>query len=186
MKSILTLVLAGLSVGFGNFAASIAIGLSGADRSVRLKLAIIFGVFETGMPIVGLVLGRQIADKLGNHSAEFGGGLLILTGLYIIFEAIKKFDEREVKSTEYSGLSKMVLAGLALSVDNLIIGFGLGVHHQPIAESAIIIGVTSVALSLAGLEIGNRVGKKLEEYSELASGAILMCVGLAIALKILG
>lgn len=186
MKTILTLVLAGLSVGFGNFSASVAIGLSGANRSLRLKLALIFGVFETGMPIVGLALGQQIASKLGGHSAEFGGGLLVLTGFYIIYEALSGTKDKEVKGAEYSGLAKILLTGLALSIDNLIIGFGLGAHHQPIPEAAIIIGITSVVLSLLGLEIGNRASSKLEEYSEAASGIILTLVGLAIALKVLG
>ena len=178
--------MAGLSVGLGNFAASIAIGLSGVSRNVRVRMAIIFGVFETSMPIVGLVLGKQVASKLGGHANWIGGGLLILTGLYILYEALHKTKDKEVQVGADNSFSKLLLAGLALSIDNLIIGFGLGTHHQNIAEAAGIIGATSIALALLGLEIGNRASAKLEEFSEAASGIILAIVGLAIAFKLLG
>lgn len=186
MKNILILVLAGLSVGLGNFAASIAIGLEGVSRDVRLRMALIFGLFETGMPIVGLVLGQQMAGKLGGHANWIGGGLLTLTGLYIIYEALHETKEKEVRSADSNRFGKLLLAGLALSIDNLIVGFGLGAHHQSILEAALIIGATSILLSLVGLEIGNRASSKLEEYSELASGLILIVVGVAIGFKLLG
>ncbi|HVO86688.1 MAG TPA: manganese efflux pump [Candidatus Binatia bacterium] len=186
MTDVLALILAGLSVGLGNFAASIAIGLSGVSKDVRLKTALVFGIFETGMPIVGLVLGKQAASHLGSHASQIGGSLLILTGMYIVYEALTKVTEKEVGIAESTGMAKLLLAGLALSIDNLIVGFSLGAHHQSILEAAIIIGVTSVALALLGLEIGSRASAKLEEYSELASGIILIIVGLAIGFKVLG
>lgn len=186
MKTILALVLAGLSVGLGNFAASIAIGLAGVSRDIRVRMALIFGLFETGMPIVGLIIGKQVAGKLGGHANWIGGGLLVLTGLYILYESTAKTKEKEVSVGANNSFGKLILAGLALSIDNLIIGFGLGTHHQNIAEAALIIGATSIALALLGLEIGNRASAKLEEFSELASGIILMIVGIAIAFKLLG
>lgn len=186
MKSILALVLAGLSVGFGNFAASIAIGLSGVTKKTRVKMALVFGLLETGMPIVGLALGHQVASKLGGHANVFGGSLLVLTGIYILYEALNKTKEKEVNAGAGEGFGKLIMAGLALSIDNLIVGFGLGTHHQNIAEAATIIGATSIALALLGLEIGNRTSEKLEEYSEAASGIILIIVGLAIGFKLLG
>lgn len=186
MKEFLALLLAGLSVGLSNFAASIAIGLGGASKSMRIKLALVFGLFETGMPIVGLVLGQQIAGKLGSHASELGGGLLILTGLYMTFEALKNVKDKEVKSAESGGFIKLLLTGLALSIDNLIVGFGLGAHHQNVAEAALTIGIVSIILALLGLEIGDRASSKLEESSEIASGAILILVGAAIAFGFLG
>lgn len=186
MKELVALLLAGLSVGLGNFAASIAIGLGGADKKTRVKLALVFGLFETGMPLLGLVLGHNLADRLGSHAGVIGGGLLILTGLYMSFEALKNIKDKEVKTAESGGLVKLLLTGLALSVDNLIVGFGLGTHHESLAEAAGVIGATSIILALLGLEIGNRASKKLEEFSEVASGLILIVVGLAIASGLLG
>ncbi len=46
----LTLLLVAGSVGADNFAAAVAIGLAGVDRHLRLRIAVVFGLFEAGMP----------------------------------------------------------------------------------------------------------------------------------------
>ena len=184
MDKLLALLLVGLSVGLSNFAASIAIGLSGISKSLRIKIALVFGLFETGMPILGLVLGQQIADKLGGHANLIGGGLLGLTGAYIIITALRQNGEDEVK-VEPGSTGRLLLTGLSLSIDNLIVGFSLGTRHLSLPLAAAVIGITSVTLSLAGLELGRRLGVKVEEYSELLAGGILILVGLAIGLSLI-
>jgi putative Mn2+ efflux pump MntP len=181
---VLTLLLVGLSVGLGNFAASVAIGLGGVNRSLRLRIAIIFGLFETGMPIIGLLIGQKIAHYLGGHANFIGGSMLGLTGIYLMVNSLKRTDDKKV-SQAINGWMKLLLAGLSLSIDNLIVGFGLGTHHQSILLAAIIIGATSVCLALLGLELGNSLNRKVEEYSELLSGLILISVGVLIGLQIL-
>ncbi len=47
-------------------------------------------------------------------------------------------------------------------------------------------GVVSVGMSLAGLELGHRLGRRVEEWSEEIGGAVLILVGIAIAVGILG
>ncbi|MDQ2876029.1 MAG: hypothetical protein M3Y33_15090, partial [Actinomycetota bacterium] len=61
----LALLLVAVSVGLSNFAASIGLGASGADARARLRIAVIFGLFEGGMPALGLLLGRSLAGTLG-------------------------------------------------------------------------------------------------------------------------
>ena len=184
MAQIITLLLVGLSVGLGNFAASVAIGLGGVNKSLRLRIALIFGLFETGMPLIGLVIGQGLASKLGGNANIIGGALLGLTGIYLIVGGLHKADEDKVKQAS-GGWSKLLAAGLSLSIDNLIIGFGLGTHHQSLWLAALVIGTTSVILALLGLELGSRLSSKVEQYSELLSGAILILVGIALALKLL-
>jgi putative Mn2+ efflux pump MntP len=58
----LALLLVALSLGLSNFAASVGIGVSGIDSRARLRVGVIFGIFETGMPILGLLLGRSLAS----------------------------------------------------------------------------------------------------------------------------
>ena len=60
------LLLVAMSVGLDNFAASTALGVSGVDCKLRIRLAVIFGVFEGVMPVVGLLLGRSLAHDLGS------------------------------------------------------------------------------------------------------------------------
>jgi manganese efflux pump family protein len=50
---------------------------------------VIFGLFETAMPIVGLLLGRGLASTVGHAAHWIGAALLIATGLYAIVQAIR-------------------------------------------------------------------------------------------------
>lgn len=184
MKELVTLLLVGLSVGLGNFAAAVAIGLGGITKSVRYRVILVFGLFETLMPIVGLILGKQFATYLGGNANLIGGTLLGLTGAYIIISSLrKKRDEKITQSANNWG--KLIIGGLALSIDNLIVGFSLGASNQPIILAVIIIGTASIGLAIVGLEIGNKLKSSAEEYSELLSGLILILIGLLIGIKVL-
>jgi manganese efflux pump family protein len=71
---VLALILVALSLALSNFAAAIGIGISGTSARTRLKVGIIFGLFETGMPIAGLALGRGLARALGRSAHCISAG----------------------------------------------------------------------------------------------------------------
>ncbi len=43
-------------------------------------------------------------------------------------------------------------------MDNLAVGFALGAYRVSLPVAALVIGAVSVAMSLAGLELGARIG----------------------------
>jgi putative Mn2+ efflux pump MntP len=175
---VLDLVIIAVALGLSNFAASIGIGLSGVDASLRWRLGVIFGIFEGGMPVVGLLLGRRLAESLGSPSPYLGGGLLIITGGYTIWQARR---EKVASQPVRSGIGPLVATGAALSIDNLVIGFALGTHNVSIVLAAIIIAAVSVGMSLLGLEVGARLGQSTDQWSGEIGGALLVLVGVAIA-----
>ena len=183
MGTLLGLVLVALSVGLGNFAGSIAIGLSGVDARTRLRVGIAFGFFESVMPVIGLLVGQEFAATVGHAGRYFGGGLLVLTGAYAIYSGRRA--RAPAPSDSLRGRSRLLITALALSLDNLVVGFALGVYPVPLVEAAAVIGGVSVALSLLGLELGNRLGSRVERWSEEISGAVLVLVGLALAFGLL-
>ncbi len=183
----LALLVVAASVGMSNFAAAVAIGVSGVDARTRLRVGLVFGLFESGMPVVGLLLGAQVAGDLGRAARWVGGGLLIGVGAYTIVNAIrgtraagKQSVAQQAAATLPAGHARLILSGLALSTDNLVVGFALGTYHTSIAVDAITIGVVSVVLSLIGLELGGRLGKWAGERGEQLAGLMLISVGLAI------
>lgn len=175
----LTVLLVALSVGLDNFAGSIGIGLSGLDARVRVRVALVFGAFESGMPMLGLLLSHSIARTLGSHAQVIGGVILALTGLYGIVTGLlerRHEDERSLPSTQ--GFGRLLATATALSIDNLAIGFALGTYHVALIETIVTIGVVSVVLSLIGLELGSRIGMRIGEYGELFGGAVLVVLGI--------
>jgi putative Mn2+ efflux pump MntP len=175
---VLALLLVALSVGLDNFGAATAIGVSGVDRKLRLRVAVIFGIFEAAMPVIGLVLGHSLARHMGSAGEPVGGTLLGLAGTYAIVS--KYVGSKEPAGNSEVGVRNLIVIGAALSIDNLVIGFALGNYHVNLVVAAAIIAAISVALSLLGLEIGGRLGQRLGQRSELVGGAVLILVGVAI------
>ena len=71
----LALLFLAVALGLSNFAAAIGIGVSGVRGGLRVRIAVVFGLFEAGMPVLGLVLGHGLADSLGQAARWLGGAL---------------------------------------------------------------------------------------------------------------
>jgi putative Mn2+ efflux pump MntP len=67
------LLLVAVSLGLSNFAAAIGIAVSGVDARTRLRVGLVFGLFEPAMPLLGLVLpvmARASCSCPGSDSAS--------------------------------------------------------------------------------------------------------------------
>jgi manganese efflux pump family protein len=180
----LALLLVALSLGLSNFAASVSIGVSGIDSRARLRVGVTFGIFETGMPILGLLLGRGLANALGQAAHWIGAALLIATGIYAVVQAIRGDRGQDGKAPAIPAgprTRRLLITGVALSIDNLAVGFALGALHVNLAVAAVVIGAVSVTMSLLGLELGSRLGTRTGDRGELIGGLALVGVGVAIA-----
>ena len=186
MHGILSLLLVGLSVGLSNFAGAIGIGLSGINVRTRIRVGVAFGFFEALMPVIGLIVGHDVAGYFGHYGKYVGGAILILTGGYAIFQARRRDAESKPRKSTSLRTGGLLVTALALSIDNLAVGFALAVYPVDIWLAAIVFGVVSILMSLIGLELGSRLGKRAEEWSEEIGGAVLVLVGIAIAVGVLG
>ena len=184
MSGLVGLLLVSVSVGLSNFAGAIGIGLTGIDARTRLRVGIAFGLFEALMPIAGLLLGQAVAGYLGHIAKYVGSGILVLVGAYTIWQGRRVTSETKERTEIQT--HRLIVTALALSIDNLAVGFALAVYHINIALAAVTMGVISVAMSLLGLELGSRLGTRVEAWSEELGGAVLILVGLAIAVGFLG
>jgi manganese efflux pump family protein len=179
VSDVLALFVVALTVGLDNFAAATAIGVSGADWRLRLRVAVVFGAFEATMPILGLLLGRAVATDLGDTAKLVAGLVLVATGVYtIVSEFVGTADDQ--RATDLS-VKRLAVLGAALSLDNLAIGFALGTYHVNIAVAIGVFAVVSVGFAILGLEVGRRLGQRLGRWSDVVAGAILVLVGIAIA-----
>jgi putative Mn2+ efflux pump MntP len=187
---VFALLLLAVAVGLSNFAAAIGIGLSGVSGRTRVRVAVVFGLFEAGMPVLGVVLGQSVASGLGQAARWLGAAALIIIGTVSLLQAWRSHDSgRGSDSGSGRGggqarswrTGRLLISGLALSIDNLAAGFVLGAYHTSLAVAAVVFGLVSVAMSLAGLELGARLGIVTGDRSELIASAMLIAVGAAIA-----
>jgi putative Mn2+ efflux pump MntP len=188
---VLALLLLAVAVGLSNAAAAIGIGVSGIRGRTRVRVAVIFGLFEAGMPLLGLALGDSLATSLGQAARVFGGVALIAIGVVSLVLARRGAvhaahadagaDPAPTRPRRSCGLGRVVVSGLALSADNLAAGFALGAFHTSLPVAAAVFGGVSVAMSLAGLELGAKIGSAAGDRSELVASGLLIAVGAAIA-----
>lgn len=153
------------------------------------------------MPVLGLVLGRGAAEDLGQAARWLGGAVLIAIGMISLILARRGRASRTALAPGYpSGTGyppgtgpqgrpwrtgRVVASGLALSADNLAVGFALGAYHVGLAVAAVVFGAVSVAMSLVGLELGAKIGAAAGDRSELLASAMLIAIGAAMAAGVL-
>ncbi len=135
------------------------------------------------MPLLGLLLGRSAASSLGSDTKVVAGSVLCVVGLYAVVRELVGRSETELAATP--GMTRLIVLGATLSIDNLAIGFALGSYHVNVVMAALVIAVLSVALTLAGLEVGTRIGARLGLSGELVGGVVLVAVGVLIAAGVL-
>jgi manganese efflux pump family protein len=87
---VIALLLAAVAVGLSNLAAAIGIGVTGVNARVRLEVGLVFGVFEAGMPVVGLLIGQQFATDLDEAVRWPGAVLLMLVGALGLVRSIRE------------------------------------------------------------------------------------------------
>jgi putative Mn2+ efflux pump MntP len=95
-------------------------------------------------------------------------------------------DERdEAKLAELaslSGLGALVL-GLSISLDELAIGFTLGLLRLPTALVIAVIAGQALVVTQVGLRLGRRLGERWREAAERLAGLALAGLALALSLE---
>lgn len=162
-------LLLGFLVGLDNLQVGAGLGLVRMSAARRWAFAGAFALCETVMPLVGLALGRKVANLAGPWAEGIGIAVLALCGLLIIVVAL-----RGEAAEEAGGF--LALAGLpiSLSFDNLTAGVGLGSLGFPVIASALTIGLISGSLCALGLFSGAWLRRWIPRRAELWSGLYLL------------
>ena len=183
------ILLIGIGLSMDAFAVAISKGLSMQKINYKagLIIALFFGVFQAGMPLIGYFAAIRFERYIiaADHWIAFG--LLSFIGGKAIVEAIKEIRSGEKKEESFRlRYGELVILAIATSVDALAVGISFAFLSVRIWKSVSIIGVTTFLISFAGVCIGNRFGAKLKTKAEIAGGVILILIGLKILLEHLG
>lgn len=165
-----------LPLGLDTFAVAAAIGMLGVSPARRIRVSLLFTAFESAMPLIGVALGAPLGHAIGGAADYLAIGVLIAFGLFTLLAAEREDDQRLIELTQPHGLSAIVL-GLSISLDELAIGFTLGLLRLPVGLVIILIAVQTMVLTQAGLRLGSRLSQGLREGAERLAGAALTGLG---------
>ena len=182
----IALIFTGFALSMDAFAVSITKGMTikNLKKSTALKMALAFGLFQGGMPLLGWILGFSFKDYIEaiDHWIAF-----IVLG-FIGFNMIKGFFEerKEEKSeleisatTNESDVSnkEIIMLAIATSIDALAVGISFAFLNVSIIPAASIICIITFLVCVVGVFVGNKVGDIFNGYAELVGGVILILIG---------
>lgn len=182
---LLTVVLISIGLAMDAFAVSICKGLSMRTPSLKAMLIVglWFGGFQGLMPIIGYYLGESLYQYISAVDHWIAFALLLLIGFNMIREALSG-DEEDVDAD--IGVKVMFLLAVATSIDALAVGISLAMEGADIFLDALIIGVITFAISVAGVKLGSVVGDKFSTKAQILGGIILIALGVKFLLEGLG
>ena len=147
-------------------------------------MALAFGLFQGGMPLLGWILGISFKNYIEalDHWIAF-----ILLG-FIGFNMIKGFfeDKKDEESElEFSATSddvdlsnkEIIMLAIATSIDALAVGISFAFLNVNIIPASLIICIITFLVCAVGAFIGNKVGDIFNGYAELVGGVILILIG---------
>ncbi|HXA41921.1 MAG TPA: manganese efflux pump [Candidatus Solibacter sp.] len=170
---VLPLIFLGFSAGLSNFGGAVGLGVLPLTRRLRLEIVASFLLMEILMPVFGLLLGSRLSGSIGSRGQFVAGLVLIAIGGYTLLETRREAKDLKIPVRRRT----IVLLATALSLDNLVVGLGLGLLNAPIVVAAAFMGLCSLALTVIGLELGRQLGSRVGERSELFSGLVLIAAG---------
>jgi len=164
-----------------------AVALSGsttvksASRLPMFRLALAFGLFQAGMPVLGWLAGRTVVSLIAAYDHWVAFALLVLIGSRMVWEFFH--DEAQEKRTDITRGAMLLGLAVATSVDALAMGLVFAFTGVSLLLACPIIGVIAFSMTITGYMLGKKAGAYLGKYAEFAGGIILIAIGLRILLS---
>ena len=166
-----------LPLGLDSFAVAAAVGaVQETGARERLRISLVFVAFEGGMPLIGLALGSALARGIGHIADYLAAAAVIGVGAWVLLAGGTDEEQNAGRLASSRGLA-MVALGISISLDELAIGFSIGLTHLPIAAVIVAIALQALIAAQLGLAVGTQIGERWRERAEQAAGTALILLG---------
>ena len=176
------LVLFVLPLGLDTFAVSTVLGVAGLPKRQRLKVSLLLSGFEMAMPVIGLLVGHALGHTIGAAADYLAAAVLFALGVWMLVNEEQDEAGRVSALVSNSGLALFAL-GVSISLDELAMGFTIGLLHLSIAWAVILIGVQAFLVAQLGLRLGARLGEAAGEVAEKVAGLAMIGLGVFVLVE---
>ena len=191
------LIFVSVALSMDSFAVSLSKGLTFKKRVFGhiFLMALIFAIFQTGMPLLGWFCGIQFEDIIAPYGKYITFGIFMFLGVKMLIDGIK--DARDSKKNcaekceeaeeEHKYFKKMPvvnhliefsLLGLATSIDAFVMGISFAALHVEMLLASCLIFAATFIFSVGGGWFGSFLGKKLTYYAQIAGAIILILLAI--------
>jgi putative Mn2+ efflux pump MntP len=173
---LIEIIIIAVSLAMDAFAVCITAASTGTicDKRAMFRLSFHFGLFQFMMPVIGWFIGLNIFTFIAFIDHWLAFALLAYVGIKMIQQSRKK-NELNQRSNPSKGLN-LILLSVATSIDALAVGLSIGILDIEIWYTSFLIGVITGGLSLVGIQLGQKLGKRFGKRMELIGGIILIII----------
>lgn len=162
-------------LGLDTFAVSAALGLGGLSPPQRLRVSLVFALFEGLAPAVGLLVGAAVGRSIGDAADYLAGALLVGYSLFVLLRREDESEDAGQMATTHGWA--LVLLGVSVSIDELAVGFTLGLSRVPVVPALALIAAQAFVVSQIGIRVGAKLSERFRDRAERAAGVILAVLG---------
>lgn len=176
-----TIILTSFALSLDCFAVALASGIPGGTGRTReaLRIALAFGSFQAGMPVLGWIAGEAVLSSISGFDHWIAFALLVTVGARMIHEGVAGGEEREISLAA----GPLLVLSVATSIDALAVGVSFAFLEAGILVPALVIGLFTFAVSFAGALLGGAASERWGTAMEILGGTVLIGIGLRILLE---
>lgn len=179
--------LLGVGLAMDAFSVSVADGLNEPTMTRRKSafIAIIFGLFQGAMPLIGWFCVSTIVQHFSAFETMIPWIALLLLcwiGGKMLYEGIRCKDGHDFGQPIV--IKEVFIQGIATSIDALSVGFTIAEYDlaASILAALLIAGVTFL-ICWCGVAIGEKIGTRLAGKAGIMGGSLLILIGIQIFLN---
>ena len=186
--SLIEIILIAIGLAMDCFAVSIASSICYGKYNWPkiVRMALFFGLFQGGMPLIGWACGISFAEFIHSIDHWLALGILGFLGGKMIYESFKDDDEDDVvceAKSPYGSFRMVTILAVATSIDALATGLIFVPLGNLMFSASGIIAVVSFLFTIVGCVLGVAFGKRIKFNVEAIGGAILIAIGLKIFIE---
>lgn len=186
--SLIEIILIAVGLAMDCFAVSIASSICYGKYNWPkiVRMALFFGLFQGGMPLIGWACGISFAEFIHSIDHWLALGILGFLGGKMIYESFNDDDGDDVvceAKSPYGSLRMVTILAVATSIDALATGLIFVPLGNLMFSASGIIAIVSFLFTIVGCVLGITFGKRIKFNVEAIGGAILIAIGLKIFIE---
>jgi putative Mn2+ efflux pump MntP len=134
------------------------------------------------MPLIGPALGAPLAKAIGDTADYVAAAALIALGAWMLLSDEQGEEKAAGRLLSASGWA-MIGQGISISLDELAIGFSLGLVGLPSVSVIVAIAVQALFAVQLGLALGAKVGEQFRENAERLAAIALIGLGIFVLVE---
>lgn len=170
-----SLLVLGFTLSLDNFRTAIVLGAIRLSWRRAAQVALVFGFWDGLAPLVGILVGQYLGQRIGSTADYVAAAALAAYGLFLVVQAWRTREPEEPDQ-------RWALFGLPvpLSVDNVVAGTSLGLLGFSPWLAPPLFGVMTALMTIVGLQLGRVLARFIHIRSDLLTGVALLVMAVLV------